>query len=160
MKRSFFILAACVSFIVASLAFMTADEPTYKNLKVLKKSTTKKELDSVMHFFSMSLGERCNFCHVRNEAAKTMDFVSDANPNKNVARYMMRMNTKINKKYFKNKENENSGINVQAVTCYTCHHGKGEPAVKPEPMGGNNMAPPPPGGMRPPAPGDSSKGPH
>lgn len=89
-----------------------------------------------------------------------MDFASEENPNKNVARYMMRMNTKINKKYFKDKENKNSTI--QAVTCYTCHHGKGDPAVKPGPGGEGSMGmpPPPPGGMRPPAPGDSSKGQH
>ena len=50
MKRSILILGAFISFIAASLAFITADGPNYKNLKVLKKTTTKNELDSVMHF--------------------------------------------------------------------------------------------------------------
>jgi hypothetical protein len=161
MKRSILIMAACISFIAASLAFISADQPMYKNLKVLKKNTTKNELDSVMHFFAMSLGERCNFCHARNEAANGMDFASDANPNKGVARYMMRMNAKINKKFFKNKDNEEKGMAVAAVTCYTCHHGKAEPAVKAPPMTGNNPGmPPPPANMTPPAAADSSKTPH
>lgn len=129
MKRSILILTVFVSFIVASLAFITADEPKYKNLKVLKKNTTKKEMDSVMHFFSVSLGEKCGFCHVRNEAAKTMDFVSDANPHKIVTRQMMRMTNKINKKYFKNEENK--GSRIEAVTCYSCHHGEAFPAIRP-----------------------------
>ena len=139
MKRSILILAGIISFIAASLAFITADTPKYKNLKILKKDISKQELDSVMHFFTMSLGEKCNFCHVRNEAEKTMDFPSDANPNKNTARFMMRMAAKINKKYFKDqeKENENMGVAIAAVTCYTCHHGQGRPAVKPPPMGKN-----------------------
>ena len=131
MKKSFLLLAAIISFIAASLAFISADEPKYKNLKVLSKNITQKELDSVMHFFSVSMGERCNFCHVWNNDTKKMDFVSDANPNKNVARSMMRMANKINKKYFKNHEEHST---VQAVTCYTCHHGSGFPLVKPAPV--------------------------
>jgi hypothetical protein len=130
MKRSVLFLAAIVTFIAASFAFISADEPRYKNLKVLSKNITKKELDSVMHFFSVSMGEKCNFCHVWNNDTKKMDFASDANPNKNVARSMMRMAKKINKKYFKNREDPS----VQAVTCYTCHHGSGFPLIKPAPV--------------------------
>ncbi len=146
MKRSMLILAACISFIIASLAFITADEPTYKNLKVLKKNISKKDLDSTMHFFAASLGERCTFCHVKNESGKVSDFASDANPNKGTARFMMRMTAKLNKKYFKDENKEDqmqSGQSIQAVTCYTCHHGQGHPAVKPASMPGNNMGTPP-----------------
>jgi cytochrome c553 len=153
MIRSVLISIAFISFIIASFAFITADEPLYKNLKILKKNTTKKEMDSVMHFFSVSMGEKCGFCHVRNEAAKSMDFVSDANPNKGIARSMMRMTTRINKKYFKNEENKNSQA-IQAVSCYTCHHGQGHPAVKAPAVRKDNMQPPP-AGMKP--PGDSAK---
>lgn len=171
MKRSILILAVFISFIVASLAFINADEPKYKNLKVLKKNTTKHELDSLMRFFTMSLGERCTFCHVKNDEGKVSDFASDANPNKGTARFMMKMTAKINKKYFKDmdKGNENKGSLIQSVTCYTCHHGEGHPAVKP-PMGKNGMGMPPPPGMGMPPqgmrdsmrtmPNDSSKEPH
>ncbi len=164
MRRSILILAACISFIAASLAFITADEPNYKNLKILKKNISKQQMDSVMHFFATSVGERCTFCHVRNEAAKSMDFASDANPNKNVARSMMRMNAKINKKFFKDSENKNNAA-IQAITCYTCHHGQGHPATKAEGMRGGNMGNPPgnmapQGGMRPPFSTDSSRNPN
>jgi hypothetical protein len=93
-----------------------------------------------MHFFAMSLGERCNFCHQFNQETKSMDFASDANPNKGVARYMMKMNAKINKKYFKDQEKNSAGV-VQAVTCYTCHHGSGHPATKAPPMPPKNPQP-------------------
>ena len=153
MKRSILILAGIISFIAASLAFITADTPKYKNLKILKKDISKPELDSIMRFFTVSLGEKCNFCHVRNEAEKTMDFASDANPNKNTARFMLRMVAKINKKYFKDREmEENKGI--AAVTCYTCHRGESSPAVKPHPIRRDSMGMP--GNMRP-FPGDSMR---
>ena len=129
MKRSILVIFVFAALVAVSLAFVSADEPRYKNLKILKKNITKQELDSVMHFFSMSLGEKCNFCHYRNEVEKKMDFASDANPNKGVARYMMKMNAKINKKYFKDQD-KNSTETIQAVTCYTCHHGEAMPLTK------------------------------
>lgn len=155
MQRSILILFVCISFVAVSLAFITADEPQYKNLKILKKNISKKEMDSVMHFFSVSVGEKCGFCHARNEAANSIDFASDANPNKNVARSMMRMTIKINKKYFKDEENKDSHA-IQAVTCYTCHHGNGHPATKAGQVRSDNMGSSA-GGMRPPFPGDSAK---
>lgn len=156
MKRSAFIIACFTILIAVSFAFISADEPRYKNLKVLKKDISKEELDSVMHFFSMSVGERCGFCHVWNEAAKTMDFVSDDNPQKNIARYMMRMNAKINKKYFTNKE-QKSEQQIQAVTCYTCHHGAAIPAVKAQPMRRDSAGPPPAMSNPPGSPATSAK---
>jgi hypothetical protein len=160
MKKSAFVILVFATAIVISFAFVTADTPTYKNLKVLKKNTTKQELDSVMHFFAVSLGEKCNFCHFRNETTKSMDFASDENPNKNVARYMMRMNAKINKKYFKNKDkDESSAQAMQAVTCYTCHHGSAMPLTKAAAMPKGNMG----GGNRSDStkrlPGDTTKAP-
>ena len=159
MKRQILTLAAIVTFIAGSLAFITADEPKYKNLKILKKNISKKELDSVMHFFATSLGQRCTFCHVRDEAAKSMDFASDANPNKGVARFMMRMNAKLNKKYFKNAEknpDDQDRGNLQAVTCYTCHHGESFPLVKPKPVRNDSTRTPSPAIMKT-MPADSMK---
>lgn len=133
MKRSILILFLFIGVVAASLAFINADTPQYKNLKVLNKNISKHDLDSVMDFFKISLGEKCGFCHARNEATNSMDFASDANPHKNTARFMMHMTAKINKKYFKDHdkdEDHSSGI-IQAVTCYTCHHGEGSPETKP-----------------------------
>ena len=109
----------------------TKDEPRYKNLKVLPKDITKEQMDSVMHHFSLSLGVRCNFCHVRNDSAKTWDFASDDNKHKLAARNMLKMMEKINDKFFDvtgGKRNLNTKL---MVTCYSCHHGATEPATIP-----------------------------
>ncbi len=116
--------------IVLSFTFIPTEGPKYKNLKILKKNITKEELDSVMHFFSRSLGQKCGFCHARNEQDKKWDFASDAIPYKDVARKMMLMTNKINKQNFKNEDDKKSEI-IQAVTCYTCHHGEAIPQTKP-----------------------------
>src|SRR6476661_7954843 len=99
MKRSLMVTLGFACLVVMSLGF-TRDEPKYKNLKVLPKNITKEQMDSVMHHFTASLGVKCNFCHMRNEDTKTFDFASDENKHKLVARSMMRMTTKINRKYF------------------------------------------------------------
>ena len=138
MKKSIFVILIFVTLITVSFAFISVDPPKYKNLKILKKNISKAELDSIMRFFAVSLGEKCTFCHVRNDAENKMDFASDANPNKGTARYMIRMANKINKKYFKDQE-QNSTKTIQSVTCYTCHHGEAKPLTKARPMLKGNM---------------------
>src|SRR4028119_2293321 len=99
MRKPTMVTAAFALMVVLSLAF-TKDDPLYKNLKVLPKSTSKQQMDSVMKHFSAALGVKCNFCHVFNQEQKAMDFASDANEHKGISRDMMRMQTKLNKKYF------------------------------------------------------------
>ena len=98
-----------------------------QNLKVLPKNTTKQQLDSVMKHFTVALGVKCNFCHVYNQEQKSMDFASDGNNHKDVARYMMKMTNKINEKYFEVKKAERMDADLE-VSCYTCHSGKAHPA--------------------------------
>lgn len=130
MKKSMLVTISFVAMIVMSLAFTSNDNPAYKNLKVLPKDITKDQLDSVMHHFSASLNVKCNFCHVRNEAAKSWDFASDENKHKLVARDMMKMMEKINDKYF-NVTGSKKNLNAKLmVTCYTCHHGANEPVTR------------------------------
>lgn len=147
MRKSLFVTALFATVVTASLAF-TADEPRYKNLKVLPKNITKQQMDSVMHHFSASLGEKCNYCHVRNEEAKTMDWASDGNKHKLVARQMMTMTAKINKKYFDVAGKQNLDAKL-LVSCYTCHHGAEEPVVAaPHREGPPMQGPPPPPGQQ------------
>ena len=133
MKKTFLVITAFICMIIASLAFTKADEPRYKNLKILPKSTNKQQMDSVMHHFTGSLGVKCSFCHVFNQEQKTMDFASDDNKNKNIARDMMRMTAKLNKKYFDVHNSKDLDARLE-VTCYTCHHGAEHPATKTPPM--------------------------
>jgi len=133
MKRSYLVTLGLVAMVVVSLAF-TKDEPRYKNLKVLPKNTTKQQMDSVMKHFTVALGVKCNFCHVYNQEQKSMDFASDGNNHKAVAREMMKMTAKINNKYFDVKKADRLDADLE-VTCYTCHNGKAHPpkfAPKPQ----------------------------
>jgi CRISPR/Cas system-associated protein Cas10 (large subunit of type III CRISPR-Cas system) len=139
------IITACFSALLMMSFVITKEDRLYKNLKVLPKNTTKKEMDSVMRHFAQSLGVKCNFCHQFNQEQKAMDFASDANEHKGVAREMMKMTARLNKKYFDVKDSKSLTAKLE-VTCYTCHHGKEEPTT---------MAPPPP----PRAAGDSARRP-
>ncbi len=126
------VMATLICVVSAFLAFRQS-VPAYKNLKVLPKKTTKQEMDSIMRHFSMSLGVRCNFCHVRNnDEKKTFNFASDDNKHKLIARSMYKMMVKINKKYFEESESEKESVNrIPEVSCYSCHHGKEHPENRP-----------------------------
>ena len=103
-------------------------ERIYKNLKVLPKDISKADLDKVMDNFKTALGVKCSFCHApsADTSVHHPDFASDAKPEKDIARYMMKITTKINKKFFKDNKNP-EGQMVPAVTCMTCHHGSEHP---------------------------------
>jgi hypothetical protein len=129
MKKSFLVTTGLVMMIVISFAF-TKDDPRYKNLKVLPKDINKQQMDSVMKSFTVALGVKCNFCHVFNQEQKAMDFASDANKHKGIAREMLKMTAKINDKYFDVKNAKSLNADLE-VTCYTCHNGKAHPAKLP-----------------------------
>jgi hypothetical protein len=131
MKKAAFVICSFMMIIFISSAFITKDGPKYKNLKILKKDISKEELDSVMHHFTNSLGQKCNFCHVKREQDK-WDFASDSIGEKLIARKMMLMAMKINEQNFNTEKDKTNNIGtLQAVTCYTCHHGQARPENKP-----------------------------
>ncbi|MEJ0082894.1 MAG: c-type cytochrome [Puia sp.] len=55
-----------------------------------------------MDHFKAALGVKCSFCHApsKDTAQKWPDFASDDKPEKLIARKMMKMTSKINKKFF------------------------------------------------------------
>lgn len=119
-----------ISVVLCSLTFPPGDkqEQKAKNLKVLPKDISHEELENVMRGFKNALGVKCGFCHdPRKDDPKKLDFAGDENKHKAIARDMMRMTARINKKYFKESGNE-----ALKVTCYTCHHGNKEPVSQPE----------------------------
>jgi hypothetical protein len=111
-----------------SVASKTKPDEGFKNLKVLPKDISEKQLDSVMHEFSISLGVHCNFCHARNadSTIKKMDFASDAKDAKNTARYMYKMTADLNANYF-NWNKSTRPDTIHYIVCYTCHRGANEP---------------------------------
>jgi hypothetical protein len=92
-----------------------AQEGREKNIKLLG-DLPASQLIPVMNYFAVSLGRRCNFCHVNNNGQ--WDYASDAKPEKNTAREMIKMVLDTNKTFFK------GNLEVQ---CYTCHRGRNNP---------------------------------
>src|SRR5580765_5575484 len=108
-KRKLTVAAIFMSVMIVGIAATNPpEEHHYKNLKVLPKSTTKEQLDQIMTGFKNALGVRCDFCHApsKDTAQKFPDFASDDKPEKNIARGMMKMTSKINKKYFSYNKND------------------------------------------------------
>jgi cytochrome c553 len=127
-----------VALLIGALLFVgiaatTPPQPEHpnKNLKILPKNISHEDLDKVMDSFKAALGVKCNFCHAASQdtANHHLDFASDAKPEKEIARKMMRMTTKINKKFFSDEKDE-QGNRVILVSCVTCHHGKERPGDK------------------------------
>ena len=96
------------------------------NLQVLPKDWPGQRLRPVMTGFTRALGVRCSFCHKGEEGKplSTYDFVSDANPNKNRAREMLRMLNEI-ETHLKNIQP--SGDERVNMWCDTCHRGRPRP---------------------------------
>jgi hypothetical protein len=142
------VLTGIVAF--AASSFREAPGPTHpkegpKNLKILPKNIDHASLIAIMHDFEHALNFRCEDCHAASATnPKRLDFASDANPHKDVARHMMKMMEKINRKYFKVKGDFASNyVNAKyEVTCYTCHHGDEHPMTFPGVHGKEHMAPP------------------
>jgi len=101
-----------------------------KNLQVLPKDMSRREVFQVMRGFALGLGVRCTTCHVGEEGQpfSTYDFASDDKAMKRKAREMLKMVGAINGTYLAelpNRREPNVG-----VTCVTCHRG----VRRPEPI--------------------------
>ena len=118
------LLAVSVSIMAsATISKSTDDTPQFVNLKVLPKNISSKDLQKIMvDDFEDGLGVACNFCHAADKTTGQLDFASDAKPEKEIARQMMRTTIGINKKYFKVKH-PMIGTNALVITCNTCHNG-------------------------------------
>jgi hypothetical protein len=136
-----------------------SDTSLFKNLKVLPKDISKDSLDTIMHGFNNSLGVKCFFCHVHegNDFKTGWKFDSDEKPEKETARYMLKMTAGINATYF-NIDSTSRPDTITAVRCVTCHRGIPHPDAEgiADQMkminSGGNMPPPP--GNQPPPPGN------
>jgi hypothetical protein len=120
------------------------------NARVLPAEIGAERLRATMVGFARSLGVRCTFCHVGQEGAplSTLDFASDANPHKDIARGMIRMAQRLN-------ETDLPAIlgasQAPRVTCFTCHRGSSHPETQlPPPPARPGAAPPPPPPAHPP----------
>jgi hypothetical protein len=120
------LVLSLVTLVIAFCSLSFTDEPKFKNLKVLDKNISHDELEIIMKQFKTALGVKCSFCHAESKTdPKKLDFASDEKEHKGIARGMMRMTKRINKKYFKDdKEGK--------ISCYSCHNGSEEPKDPPK----------------------------
>lgn len=101
------------------------DKP--KNLNVLPAGTTGRELQRTMFSFTSALGVRCVYCHVGEDGKdwSEFDFASDAKPEKDKARTMLKMVRAVNSQYL--AELPGHDASSLEVSCVTCHRGSSVP---------------------------------
>jgi hypothetical protein len=121
--KSFPHALAIVAFLSLTGAASAQIPDKFTNLKVLPKNITKPELISVMRSFSMSLGVRCDHCHVDQDSPKRVDFASDEIKAKVIARGMMKMADELNAKTIP----KTGVLHPAQVMCITCHRGVQKP---------------------------------
>ena len=130
MKRLCVIVIAILTTILICSAAVDPPGTTkgeYKNLKVLPQNISSKALSKMMvDDFSDALGVGCGFCHARGKDSSSIDYASDAKPEKEMARMMMRMTMRVNKQFFKLKHPTLTDETL-VVTCNTCHNGRPHP---------------------------------
>lgn len=134
MKKTSLVVFVLVCVVAISSAFTKSGDPGFKNLQILPKDITEKQMDSVMNHFTASLNVKCSFCHIKQEVNgnEEWDWASDKNKHKLVARDMMRMTNKLNDEHFPYSGKAENMSTILTVTCYTCHNGKKEPETRPK----------------------------
>jgi hypothetical protein len=123
-KRTIILVALTAAIFIGTAAITPPEEKEKRNLKVLPKDISHDELDAIMHQFNDALGVKCNHCHAgaQVDGRLKLNFASDEKPEKEMAREMLRMTEKINKKFFGFK-----GEGTPSVSCMTCHNGNAHP---------------------------------
>ena len=135
MKRFCSTITLAIALVVPAIAQdqWTWPEKT-KNIQVLNKDWPGSRLSPVMRGFTRTLGVRCSYCHVGEEGKplSTYDFASDANPNKDRAREMLRMLGSVNDHLKKITPSGDKRVNMW---CHTCHAGRPRPMTLEEELG-------------------------
>ncbi len=130
-KKLLLISSLCGGMFFAQSFAKPKDDDKPVNLKVLPKDISEKELHNIMRSFSMSLGVRCNFCHVATQVPgqerPKMDFASDDKQEKQIARKMMLMVSAINSNYL--GKMIGGDHTLESITCVTCHMGRPTPII-------------------------------
>jgi Photosynthetic reaction centre cytochrome C subunit len=106
-------------------------EGPFKNLQVLSKKISGDKMELIMGEFNAQLGVTCGYCHPWRKQQgdiAIMDFASDEKTEKKIARLMLRMSLRINRKYFDIPVNPELTI-TPLVWCRTCHKGLPRPSM-------------------------------
>jgi hypothetical protein len=126
MRRASLLLTSLAAFLVLGGAAPTAAQipERFENLKVLPTDIPRDSLIQIMRGFSMSLGVRCQYCHVQRvgtDGRESFDFKSDDKEPKEKARFMMRMVRDLNTQVLPRVPHRHDP--PVGVGCVTCHRG-------------------------------------
>jgi hypothetical protein len=102
----------------------TQSNPVATRLKVLPKDTSVQDIYKIMAAMQRDLGVQCGFCHEEDPDSKQVNYASDENPRKEIARSMMRMTNDINTKYLGQLGDRQY---ASPITCGSCHLGQMHP---------------------------------
>jgi hypothetical protein len=133
MNKKTIVSAAICLFIGTGIAASHAppEKTEWKNLKIIPKNTDEDQMERIMHKISHDLGVTCSHCHPDTKPGITpirVDFVTDEMPEKEIARDMMRMTDRLNKKYFGYKNDYGfESLSKSLITCNSCHRGLPKP---------------------------------
>jgi len=133
MNKKIIIYAGIGLFVSAGMAAtrVAEEKPEWKNLKVIPKNTDEDQMERIMHQYSHDLGVTCSYCHPDTKPGiiqVRVDFATDEKQEKGIARKMMVMTNRINKKYFDYKNDYSfESLNKSVVSCNTCHRGIPKP---------------------------------
>lgn len=131
-----FSFAAIILFAIIAMAAGISPTYNYRNLKVLPKDISPRQLDSIMGAYNKALKVNCDFCHIKPKknifstvpVPDKIDFALD-NPMKEEARRMIRLQMDINVKYFNHEKGKRPEY-LNVVSCNTCHRGNPFPAYE------------------------------
>ena len=126
-RKKYAVISMLATTVVIAVAALPPPKNQYSNLKVLPKDISTKDLSRIMiDDFEDGLGVACGFCHAEKKDSHQLDYASDAKPEKEIARLMMKMTVGINKKYFNAKQSM-IGDSTLVISCITCHNGQPHP---------------------------------
>jgi hypothetical protein len=126
-SKKYGVIMALGIVVIAGIAAVPAPANEYKNLKVLPKDISTKDLSRIMiDDFEDGLGVSCGFCHAEEKDSHKLDYASDEKPEKEIARLMMKMTLDVNEKYFQ-VTHPLIGDSTLSITCVTCHKGQPRP---------------------------------
>lgn len=120
---------AVVGLVVSGTSLSAQGQEALQNLQYYPEAITRPELVNEMRGISLSLGVRCQFCHVGSVdgvSFEGVDFASDESPNKVAAREMLRLVDRINRTV--QNDLPDQGVRTE-VTCKTCHRGASRPQL-------------------------------
>ena len=140
---TFLVVVGCSSIQQQKSQLAKTDNSQFHNLKVLPVNISHDDLIATMRGFTRALGTRCDHCHAAGppdaDGREQLDFPSDAKPEKETARTMIRMVLTLNGDYI----HKIDPTGQQTVTCGTCHRGHVIPEPYNPPPAGQGSAPAP-----------------